>query len=75
MLHLKTGVHLHEGEGLVTVRVEVLDRAHAQVVHGACEVTSRPVHMLAHRLRDRGTGTLLEELLVATLHGALALAE
>ena len=76
VLHLQARVHLHEVEAAV-VRKEELDRAHAHVAHRAREVAGGLVHALAHAgVRvQAGRGALLDELLVAALHGALALAE
>ena len=74
MLHLETAVHLDE--------VELAARPHEEF-EGACvAVADRParaldgrLHLLAARRVERGGGRLLDELLVAPLDRALALAE
>ena len=73
MLDLDPAVQLEEGE-LATVEHE-LGRARADVADGAREADRRLAHPRAELAVERGRGRLLEHLLVAALHRALALAE
>src|SRR5215218_8581523 len=74
MLHLKPRVQLDEIERAVRADEE-LERAGVEIAHG----TARALRSLLHRLtllgRERRRRRLLDELLVATLDRALALAE
>eukprot|EP00672_Neobodo_designis_P009204 CAMPEP_0174878804 /NCGR_PEP_ID=MMETSP1114-20130205/82940_1 /TAXON_ID=312471 /ORGANISM="Neobodo designis, Strain CCAP 1951/1" /LENGTH=759 /DNA_ID=CAMNT_0016114193 /DNA_START=142 /DNA_END=2421 /DNA_ORIENTATION=+ len=75
VLHLQARVHLHEVE-VVAVRVEdELDRAGADVADGLGGADSDLAELLAHLGVEPGRGRLLEHLLVAALHGAVALEE
>ena len=74
VLDLQPRVHLQEIEMAVAVQQE-LDRAGADVVHGARRRHRRRAHFFAQRGRDRRGGCLLEHLLVATLDRAVALAQ
>ena len=76
VLHLQARVHLHEVE-LAGVRVEELNGAHAHIAHLAGEVARGLVHGGADVVvaLQAGGGALLQQLLVAALHGALALAQ
>src|SRR5262245_48523369 len=74
MLHLDASVHLHEVEIALLIHEE-LERAKrhvAALAHGAGDGLS---HVAAQLGRDRDAGRLLEQLLVATLDGALALTQ
>ena len=74
VLDLDAGVHLHEV--VVAVRGEqALDRPGGAVAGGARGIDRDPADPLAQRLVDRGRGRLLDELLVAPLDRAVALAE
>ena len=74
MLDLHAGVHLQEE--VLAVLAEALDRAGADVVDRARRVGGDLADPLAHAPRRRpGAGRLLDELLVAALDRAVALAE
>ncbi len=75
MLDLETGVDLEECECLLTRVVEELDRARAAVADGEGQPLGRRlqlVRLVGAEQRRRG---LLDHLLVAPLHGAVAYAE
>src|ERR1700730_8489683 len=74
VLHLDAGVHLDEVEGAV-VRDEELDGSGGHVVDRVGHHERRLVETGASLLGDGGSGALLEELLVAALHRAVALAQ
>ena len=73
MLDLNPAVQLEEPE--VAAVEHELRRAGASVADRARERDRRVAHLRAERGVERGRGRLLEHLLVAALHGALALAE
>ena len=73
MLDLDAGVQLEEVERAAVE--DELRRAGALVVDRAGEGDGRVAHRRAERRPDRGRGRLLEHLLVAPLHGAVALAD
>ncbi len=76
VLHLETGVHLHE---VVRVRIaaghDELHRARAPVAAGAGRLDGRLPHRRPRLVVEEHAGRLLDDLLVAPLEGALALAE
>ncbi len=74
VLDLQTRVHLEEVEGLVLPRHE-LDRAGRVVVHGLGQRHSLLAHLAAGRLVEQRRRRLLQNLLVAALDRAFALAE
>jgi hypothetical protein len=75
VLDLEACVHLHEVE-LVRVAVEnELDRAGADILDGARGVDGRRAHLVAQLGRHAGRRRLLDHLLVAALHRAVALAQ
>ena len=74
MLHLNAGVHLHEVEVQVVVD-EVLDGSGVVVADGLAEADGGLAHALTEIIRHERGGALLEDLLVAPLEGAVALAE
>ena len=74
VLHLDPGVHLHEVVVAVGVEQE-LDGARVHVLDGGRGLDRRPPHAAAQLLREDGRGRLLDELLVAALDRALALAQ
>ena len=74
VLDLDPGVHLHE-EVVALAREQPLDRAGRAVPGRASRVDRDPADPLAQRVVDRGRGRLLDELLVAALDRAVALAE
>jgi hypothetical protein len=74
VLHLEAGVHLQEVEVAVLVHQE-LDGPGADVADGASRGDRHLAHAGAHRLVDHRRGGLLDDLLVAALHRAVALAE
>ena len=74
VLHLDPGVHLHE-EVLALAREQPLDRPGRAVPGGAGRVDRDPADALAQRVVDGRRGRLLDELLVAALDRAVALAE
>ena len=73
MLDLDAGVHLDEVE--LAVLVQELQRARAAVADRAHASTQRSPMSLRWRARDAGRGRFLDHLLVAPLHGAVALAQ
>ena len=73
VLHLDAGVHLEEEELLA--RDEVLQGAGAGVADGRGGRDRRLAHAAAQVVRDDGARGLLDQLLVAALHGAVALAQ
>src|SRR5207253_7431954 len=75
MLDLKARVHLQEEELARVGRGDELDRAGARVATRAREGDGRLAHARPQRLRYDGRGGLLDDLLVAALQRALALAE
>ena len=82
VLHLNTRVHLQEeilglGGRAPIHREQALDRARADVVHGPCGLHADLPDALAHRLIHDPLGgrRLLDELLVAALDRAVALAQ
>ncbi len=74
MLDLQAGVHLQEVEGAVGGQQE-LDRAGAAIADGARGGDGGRAHAAAQVGVDGGRGRLLDHLLVAALHRAVALAE
>ena len=74
MLHLQPRVHLHQVELAVLVQQE-LHRAGAHVTRGLRQLHRAAAHALAQRRIDRRAGRLLDDLLVAPLHRAIALAQ
>ena len=72
MLDLQPRVHLHEVEAAVLVGDE-LDGARALVVHRARRRDGGLAHLAPPRLGHAGRRRFLEHLLVAPLHGAVAL--
>ena len=74
VLDLQPRVHLQEVEVAVLVD-DALDRAGVHVAGLARERDRRVGEPLAHRVVDRGRGRLLDQLLVAPLHRAVALPE
>ena len=76
VLDLQPGVHLHEVEGGRIRRVrDELDRPRALVVDRLRGAHRRHAELLAQRLVDPGRRCLFENLLVASLDGAVALEE
>ena len=73
VLHLEAGVHLEEPE--VAVLVEALDGAGVDVAAAARDLHRGLAHRGADLVAQRGRGALLDELLVAALRRAVALAE
>jgi hypothetical protein len=71
--HLDARVHLHEVEALLLP--QELDGADAHVADGARGVDGGLAHLLADLGGQRRRGRLLHQLLVAALHGAVALAQ
>ena len=74
MLHLDPGVHLHEVEILLVVD-EVFDRAAVLVADVPHEGLGGLGHALAQSGSEERRGRFLDDLLVAALHRAIALAE
>ena len=74
MLDLDARVHLHEVERAVLVEEE-LDRPRAGVVDRRGELHRGLAHPCAQLGGERRRGRLLDQLLVAALHGAVALAQ
>src|SRR5258706_13832685 len=74
MLDLNTRIHFKEIELAVRVE-EVFDRARIHVTHRARETDSRFTHLRAQLRRDAGRRRFLNDLLVAALYRAVALAE
>mmetsp|Transcript_17481 Transcript_17481/g.52412 ORF Transcript_17481/g.52412 Transcript_17481/m.52412 type:complete len:444 (+) Transcript_17481:350-1681(+) len=73
VLYLDTGVHLHEVEALFLP--QELDGAHAPVPNGNGCVHCRIAHRLPHLGGEGGRGGLFQQLLVAALDAAVALAQ
>ena len=76
MLHLQARVHFHKVE-IAVVRIQELDGTGSFVADGTSQVTRRLVHASTNVVVsvEARRGALLDQLLVATLHRALALAE
>ena len=74
VLHLDPGVHLHE-EVIALAREQPFDRPGRAVPGGAGRVDRDPADAIAQRVVDGRRGRLLDELLVAALDRAVALAE
>ena len=74
MLDLKAGVQLDEREASVWPEQE-LERAGVDVPNGTTRALGRRLHLLAQLRRQRGRRRLLDQLLVAPLDRALALAQ
>ena len=74
MLDLEAGVQLDEVERAVVSEQE-LERARVLVADRAAGSLDGGLHLLARRRVERGRGRLLDQLLVAALDRALALAE
>ncbi len=71
MLHLNTGVHLHEIE--VPVRVEEkFDGACGVISYGPCYCHGDIAHCLSQLIIQGRRGGFLEQLLMLTLNGALS---
>ena len=74
VLDLDAGVHFEEVEVALVVEQE-LERAGVGVLHRARRVDDRAAQLAPHLLGDRDRRAFLEQLLVAPLDRALALAE
>ena len=74
VLDLEAGVQLDERERAVRAEQE-LERARVDVADRAAGALGRGLHLLAQLGRERGRRRLLDQLLVAALDRALALAE
>ena len=74
VLHLHAGVHLHEEEVAALVQQE-LDGAGVEVADGLGGLHGGVADALAQGRVEGRAGALLDELLVAALDGALALAQ
>ena len=76
MLNLQTRVHFHKVE-IAVVRIQELDGAGALIANGTSQVARGLVHARANVVVsvEARRGALLDQLLVATLYRALALAE
>ena len=74
MLHLQARVHLQEVEVALLVHQE-LQRAGVDVAGGAHGCDGRLAHAPAQPVVQQRGGSLLDDLLVAALHGTLALEE
>ena len=74
VLHLHARVHLHEVERPALVEQE-LDGSSVLIVHGAHGLDGRHAHGAAQILGQGRRGRFLDELLMTTLHGAVALAQ
>ena len=75
MLDLQPGVHLEERRGAGVAVDQELHGARAAVADGRREPPGGRVQLGAHGVGQVGGGRLLEQLLVAALHGAVAVAE
>src|SRR6266511_4144482 len=75
VLDLQARVHLHEGERVPVEVVEELDRAGAGVAGGLAQARRGLADALVLGLRQDGGGGLLDQLLVAPLHTAVAQAD
>ena len=73
VLDLHAGVHLDEVE--LAVFIEEFERAGAAVADAAAGLDAPVPELFDELARDAGRGRLLEHLLVAALHRAVALAE
>ena len=73
VLHLQAGVHLQETE--LAVGPQKLHRPRADIVNGLGQSDGRRAHRRSQFRRHGGRGRLLDNLLVAALDGALALAQ
>mmetsp|Transcript_32913 Transcript_32913/g.72695 ORF Transcript_32913/g.72695 Transcript_32913/m.72695 type:complete len:291 (-) Transcript_32913:657-1529(-) len=73
VLHLDTGVHLHEVEALLLP--QELNGAHTHIADSLGGVDGSITHGLAHLRCQGGAGRLLQELLVAPLDRAVALTQ
>ena len=74
MLDLDAGVHLHEVEVLLVIDQE-LQRAGVLVFDRVRQLDRGAAHRLAHGGGDEGRRRFLQQLLVAALDGAVALAD
>lgn len=76
MLNLQARVHFHKVE-IAVVRIQELDGAGSFVADGTSQVARGLVHARANIIAsvEARRGALLDQLLVATLHRTLALAE
>ena len=74
MLDLNTRIHFHEVEIAVFVN-EKLDSSCVVVAALLCGSNSRIAHFFAQLGADDRTRALLKHLLIASLHGAVALAK
>ena len=74
MLDLKACVHLQEVEVLLRVD-EALNRARADITHGAGGLHSHLTHGPPRRVREAGRGGLFDHLLMSALHRALAVSD
>ena len=74
VLDLQPRVHFHEPEAAVVAQQE-FDRAGAGIAHGPGRGDRRRAHRGTQLRVHRGRGRLLDELLVAALHRAIALAK
>ncbi len=75
VLDLEAGVDLEEGEGLLARVVEELHSSGAAVVDGDSEPLGRGLELVGLGLVEQRGGGLLDDLLVASLHGAVAYAD
>ena len=75
VLDLQPGVDLEEGERLLARVVQELDRAGAAVADGLREPFGRGLQLVGLRRRQQRRRRLLDHLLVAALHRAVAHAE
>ncbi len=75
VLDLDPGVHFHEIEILARFIDEVFDGAGVLIVDVADEVDGGLAHAGAEFRREQGRRAFLDDLLVAALHRAIALAE
>ncbi len=75
VLHLQTGVDLEEGEQVGVGLVQELDGAGADVADTHGQPLSRRLHLGDAFGAEQGGGGLLDHLLVAALHGAVAHAQ
>src|SRR5690606_18104833 len=73
VLDLDTRVHFDEEE--LAVLVQELERAGAAIAHLAAGVRAALADALDEPTRDAGRRSLFNDLLVAALHGAIALAQ
>lgn len=73
VLHLDAGIHLHEVEVFAFVIDEVLDSAAVFVADLFADLYSGLAHAFAQAFGEFGAGAFFDDLLVAALHGAVAL--